>query len=169
MKRYRLFCILLCIVLSTSACCQYRQDVALCENYELEYGMTPKEMENALGTPIQVDTSMAVTPLSVYLFEGTLLDHPAQIWCYFYDDSFLSQLTIIWQTEYEDEAQQLVQQAEQIVIEKYKDHKDFYWNQPDYSDADYSVIVGTNDGAAGILYSISRTGSEVSVICTDQC
>lgn len=168
MKRINVYGVILgiiAVVVLLSACAAKYSRIVILDEYDLQFGMSPAEVASKLGDPVESDTSMLVANRSSYLYHTTLLEYSAKIWCEFVDDRNLSRTYIQWSLDSDDQANKIIEKAEQMIRDKYQNHKNYFWKSEDWQDYEYSVSTGIDYGATGFFYKIKKSENIVYIDC----
>lgn len=164
-KIFSVCMVLLLVAVFVTACSADASKVAVLDEYSLCFGMSPAEVTSKLGEPVESDTSMMVSNRSSYRFHLTVLEHYASMWCEFVEDRDLSRVHIQWSLDSDDQANEIIEKAEQMIQDSYQNHKNYFRKSKDWQGYEYCVSTGIDYGATGYFYEIKKDENIVYIDC----
>ena len=141
-------------------------NIPILSEYQLKYGIPPSYIKEKLGEAIKVIPNVCDTNQTAYEYNAEILNHKANMTCYFIEDQELIRVNIEWTLDSIDMAKELCSEAEAILVEAYSSENDYFYNRDKNSDGDtYSVSLGKNNGATGIFYEIAGEENTLIISC----
>lgn len=137
--------------------------IPILNEYALRYNASPSAVQKILGSPIEVKIDDGISNKAYYLFELPVLEHPAQVQCFFVENRTLSQIHIQWELDSQEQAQQLTEAITDILQATYQTQKHYFIEENPVGVYDCYITMGTYNGATGLIYYIKQVGKSVYV------
>ena len=123
----------------------------------LSWKSTPKQTAQLLGEPVEEWLDSNVTGKNIYVYSANVLGHKASVEVFFLNDKEPTNIYFTWEHCDED----FFDQVYECIYSYCSNDKNFYIKEYNKKD----VLLGINNGATGIYYTIKQNGTTVEVIC----
>ncbi len=132
------------------------------------YDMTPKDLENAIGTPNNVADYMDLSAETVYSYTVDVDGIPTQMSFSFQDGKKLASVDAYVAADGEIDSDAIFENWRSKLYAEYQDEKNFFCKElHKNSDTDYGIELGIQNGATGIFCSVSVDESGVHLSCVN--
>lgn len=130
----------------------------------LFFGVSPQRTNALFGTYIEKEENTCDTGKNTYDYQTVILGQEAQVSCSFLNDKKLSDVSITWHDC--DEA--FFQQVYSTLYSYYRPKNNFFENTEEMNQKGTSrITIGLNNGTTGIFYTITKSGTTVTITCID--
>ena len=128
----------------------------------LSWKSTPKQTAQLLGEPVEEWLDSNVTGKNIYVYSANVLGHKASVEVFFLNDKEPTNIYFTW--EHCDE--NFFDQVYECIYSYCSKDKSFYIKESNNPHSDEKrVVMGINNGATGISYTIKQNGTTIEVIC----